>query len=704
MGLSDLDIRPSYETLGDCDPVSEFYIPALAESMEYDRSVGFFSSASLALAARGIAGLIKNEGRMRLVVSPHFSEADLKAIQDAGKDRDDAVEEAMSAAMMDVETLADEIERDHVRALGWMLRSGYLDLRIACVVDGDGNIKGDQLFHQKVGILRDADGMAVSFSGSINETASGWLYNSEEFKVFKNWESGQMTFFQSDEQKFEEIWNNRRSLVRVFEPRGAFCEYLVNEGKSFDIEYNSLDRYGAQSKANRVSLFPYQEEAVQRWRDCDGRLLFEMATGTGKTRTALACLNEVLQKERRVVCVIATPQSTLSRQWERELRALSIRFDSTIFADSSTGTSTEWARELQENISRILIGRSNSLIVFTTHASACSSKLVGEIESLPSSVSTCLIADEVHGLGAAKQKQALSGRYDYRIGLSATPSRWFDESGTSLIRSFFGDSFVFSIRSAQNTINPLTGKPFLCPYRYHLIFTSLTDEESEKYCALSRRIAQLSHSDDPDNQERLEKLLLERARVKKDAENKLLAFRHLIDSENLAGGIVFTSPKHICEVESMLGRCGIAAHRYTSKQGTVRKAEFGGLSEREYILKLFRQGDYEMLIAMKCLDEGIDIPEARVAVLLSSSTNPREYVQRIGRVIRQSPGKEVADIYDFVVEPDWSRLREVGDLQEEKRLFEQEMRRVEDMRINALNSTEVLITIRERLGRAYGDQ
>ena len=703
MGFQDMDIRPSYETLGDCDPVTEFYIPVLSKSVEYDRSVGFFSSASLALAARGIAGLINNRGKMRLVVSPHFSQADLNAIRDAERTQEDAIEDVMREALSDIEALADEIERDHVKALGWMLRNGYLDIRVACIVDNDGNVLADQLFHQKIGILKDADGNALSFSGSINETAAGWLYNSEEFKVFKSWDDGQRAFFDSDVKKFEEIWGNRRNRVKVFEPRGAFCDYLVAEGKDFDIEYSSLSRECSRTKRKTISLFPYQREAVQTWRRCGGRLLFEMATGTGKTRTALACLNELLSKRINLVCVIATPQSTLSRQWEKELHALSIECDSIVFADSSAGLGTTWLKRIQEGISRILIGRMRSLVIFTTHASASDEKLIREIEGLPGSISACLIADEVHGLGAAKQKRALSERYDYRIGLSATPGRWFDETGTAHIQAYFGESFAFPTASAQNTLNPLTGKPFLCPYRYHLIFTTLTDDESERYCELSKRISRLSHSDDPEIQDRLDKLLRDRANIKKDAENKLHEFSRLLDAETFDKTLVFTSPARIDEVESILSRHRVAAHRYSGKQGTVRRAEYGGLSEREYILKLFKQGDYEALVAMKCLDEGIDVPEARVAILLSSSTNPREYVQRIGRVIRQAPGKESADIYDFIVEPDWNRLREVCDLQEERKLFELEMRRVEDMRANSLNSTEVLITIRERLGRAYGN-
>lgn len=704
MGLKDLDILPSYETLEGADPVTEFYVPALAESVEYDRSVGFFSSASLALAARGIAGLIYNQGRMRLVVSPHLSGQDIEAIRQAQDNPSEAIESIMSEGLMDVDALADEIERDHVRALGWMLANGFLELRIACIVDEAGDILPDQLFHQKVGILRDADGQALSFSGSINETASGWLFNSEEFKVFKSWDEGQRGFFESDERKFSELWENQRERVMTFEPKGKFCDMLVAEGKDFDIEYSSISRK-ARPKVDRISLFPYQREALEAWRQHDGRLLFEMATGTGKTRTALACVQELLLSGRRFACVIATPQSTLSRQWERELAALGLKFDKSVFADSSAGTSAQWSSEIRAALGRIAIGIDKTVVIFTTHASAANELFVRAIEGADNSIITCMVGDEVHGMGSCEHRRALFDRYDYRIGLSATPSRWFDEEGSALLRAYYGGaSFEFTIKDAQDTINPLTGETFLCPYEYHLVTVELTDEEAEKYNQLTRQISKLSHSDDDETKERLDQLLRRRALIKKDAETKLDAFDDLLSKVDCNDLLVFTSPRRINEVEALLAKHGVAAHRITQQQGTRPKRDLGGLSERDYIINMFREGVLQALVAIKCLDEGIDIPQAKCAILLSSSTNPREYIQRVGRVIRRSPGKELAHIYDFVVIPDWSRLELFGDIEAERKLFNQELVRIEDMRASASNSTELLIQTRKLLGRAYGDQ
>lgn len=704
MGLRDLSIGPSYETLEGADPVQEFYIPALSQSVRYDRSVGFFSSASLALAARGIAGLIKNEGKMRLVVSPHLSKRDIEVIRAAGDKCDEAVEKIMLDAMADVETLADEIERDHVRALGWMLTSGYLEMRIALVTDDKGDVIQDQLFHQKVGVMRDEKGAALSFSGSINETASGWLYNSEEFKVFKSWDPGQRDFYESDARKFEELWGNERSRVRTFAPKGSLCDFLIAQGDDFDIEFNSLDAIRGVRKPRGISLFSYQREAMEKWKACGGRLLFEMATGTGKTRTALACVQHLLETKDALVCVIATPQTTLSRQWSRELESLGLKFDCKVFADSSECQSREWAAKIRSKISRIAIGRSKSLVVFTTHKSAANPLFLDAMSRIGESVATCLVGDEVHGMGSREYVRALSDRYDYRIGLSATPSRWFDDAGTeAIVRYFGGESFEFAIRDAQETVNPLTGEPFLCPYKYELVQVSLTDDESEEYERLSELISKYCHSDDPESKEKTKRLLMKRANVKKNAAKKLGAFERLLGEIDPNNMIVFTSPEHIDEVEGLLAKKRIAAHRFTKDQGTRPRCEFDGLSERDYLIRALREGALQALVAIKCLDEGIDIPEARTAVLLSSGTNPREYVQRIGRVIRRAPDKELAHIYDFVVVPDWYRIERYGDIDLERKLFDQELVRIEDMMANAVNRTDLLIQAMELRGRAYGN-
>lgn len=704
MGLRDIKIKSSYETLAE-DPVAMFYVPSLREAVQYDRIAGFFSSTSLALAARGVLGLIENGGKMRMLVSPCLSPLDAEMIRMAADEPWSVIELSMIACLDD---LKDTLEDDHVRALGWMLAKGLLEMKIAYVLEDDGDPSG-ALFHQKVGILRDARGDAISFSGSINETASGWLSNAEEFKVFKSWESGERSYFDSDVAKFEEFWNGKRPYVKVVEPSCLLLERFVKIGEGFDLDRLRLESYVRERKmalaSEKISLFPYQAEAVAKWRGNDCRLMLEMATGTGKTRTAIACMNLLLASESKLVCVVATPEVTLTRQWDSEIRALGVEFDQVIYADSSNGGRREWSVGLGRGLSGLAAGRFRSLLVLTTHATASSKDFVSLMGSVTDDTEMCFVGDEVHGLGAPKFRRALLDGYRYRIGLSATPERWFDESGTRLLRNYFGeDAFVFSIRDAQETVNPLTGETFLTPYRYRLMFVSLDDDEMDRYLALTAKIVRLAHADDDDAVERREKLLRDRADITKNAAAKLPLFEELIRSEPVKDTLVFSSPQQIAETCKVLARNRVAAHSFTMAQGTRRKKEFGGLSERQYLIKQFKDGHLQALVAISCLDEGIDIPSAQRAILLSSSTNPREYIQRVGRVIRRFPGKQQAEVIDFAVEPDWSRIHDPDMLRYEIGVFEKEMHRIEDMGSNAENSTDVLFQINKRLERLYGVQ
>lgn len=703
MSFSDLDIASAYETLV-ADPIEGFYVPVLREAVGYDRIAGFFTSSSLALAARGIAGLIRNGGTMRLVVSPKLNPEDVRVIQESGENPLHYIERSM---IDELDNLEASFEADHVRALGWMLARGLLQLKIACVIK-EGEVDG-ALFHQKVGILKDSDGNRISFSGSVNETAAGWLFNSEEFKVFKSWVPGEEKFLDPDVRKFDELWAGERPHVKIFEPSEALRRNLVELGEGFDVERIAVKKYRkqrAQQKAReKIPLFFYQQEAVDCWEKHGRRLLFEMATGTGKTRTAIACVNLVKETEGKLLCVVAAPEVTLARQWEGEFEKLGVRFDALVYADSSSGGKAKWKPLLERYVSRMKIGRCNSLLVLTTHDTACSPDFTLIVSSVAESVKTCLVGDEVHGMGSRIRRSALLDRYDYRIGLSATPSRWFDDSGTQILLSYFGDaSYAFSIRDAQQTINPVTGETFLTPYVYRAVFVRLDEWEMDEYLELTAKMVKLSFSDDGEGEEARERLLMKRADIVKNAKAKLPAFAHLVRTESMDKTLVFTSPQQIDEVCEILGERRIASHRFTMKQGTRKSDDFGGRSEREHILELFKDGTFQALVAISCLDEGIDIPIAEKAILLSSSTNPREYIQRIGRVIRRYPGKQRAYVYDFIVEPDWGQLHDPDMRKYELRIFEKEMRRVKEMAGNAENSTEVLFDINERLEKLYGLQ
>ena len=704
MTFRDLDIRPSYETLNE-NPLRDFYVPVLEQAVTYDRIAGFFSSTSLALAARGISGLIANGGHMRLIVSPNLSKEDYEAIRSSSNDPSGYLERIMIENLGKIDQV---LRDDHVRALGWMLACGMLEMRIAYLVNDDEETTG-ALFHQKVGLLSDCEGNCLSFSGSINETATGWLRNSEEFKVFCEWKAGQQEFYTADKAKFESFWNNTRPYVKVFAPSESFVADFSKFGDDFDADKLTLDRYIREQRLEevkeRIPLFPYQAEAVDAWERHERRLLFEMATGTGKTRTAIACVNVALEDYDKLICIVAAPEITLARQWKGEFDALGVTFDDVVYADGSSGGRKYWSPAIRRAMTGIGAGISNSLLVLVTHASACVSAFTELFEKLPDEYTICFVGDEVHGMGATKQRRALLERYDLRIGLSATPSRWFDDYGTRVITEYFGnESFVFSIRDAQLTINPLTGYPFLTPYHYQVEYVSLDDQEMDKYIELSTKISKLTHmTDDTDVMEQLERLLMKRADIMKNASAKMPAFEALIRRMgHVDKTLVFTSPQQIDDVVRMLAANRVCAHPFTQKQGTRKLRKYGGESEREHLIREFKAGGYQALVAITCLDEGIDIPAAERAILLSSSTNPREYVQRIGRVIRYHKSKDVALIVDFVVEPDWSRIDDPITLEFERHAFEKELNRVRGMAENSDNGISVTLDISRKLEMLYG--
>lgn len=698
----DIPLKASYES-GVDDLVQEFYIPVLSCSDSYDRIAGFFSSSSLAIAAEGIAGLIQNHGKMRLIASLKLSKEDAKILASSSDPSASFFEDHLLSELDKIQT---EFERDHIQALGWMLANGYLEIRLAYGVGKDPEMQQNKLFHQKVGILTDLDGNHLSFSGSINESASGWLDNIEEFKVFQEWRPGQEEFYLADKKRFEEFWSGARDYVRVVGIPQAVKERLIQESGDFSLERlitrHYLKRKREKSVQERLSLFPYQQDALGMWIANQYHLLFEMATGTGKTRTALACVNRALERETQLVVIIACPQTTLSRQWkENEVEPAGFAFDTVLIAD---GTNSGWRRELDTILKQVSTGFYSRAVVYTTHATASSGDFTDLIQRSNPNINFCFVADEAHGLGAPNSKRALLDRYKYRIGLSATPKRWFDEYGTQVLSDYFGDkSFVFSILDALTTINPITNKPFLVNYYYEPVFVTLSDDELEQYRKLSNRIKRLSSyaKSSDEYQSQYEALLFARADIQKNAENKYAALAAVLSRlGKVENTLLFVSAAQIDRVMALLKQYGITAHRFTEKQGASPQKKYGGISERQYLIHHFKEKNYQALAAISCLDEGIDIPSANTAILMSNSTNPREYVQRIGRVIRQAEGKTHACIFDFIVEPDWEKDL-FPELQVfEKQIFEKELQRACDMAANALNNASVQVILDQKLREA----
>ena len=699
MNFKELNIKPCYES-GVDDIIEDYYVPVLGASVHYDRIAGCFAASSMAVAARGLSEFIQNGGKMRLITSPRLNSDDLEVVRKIAENSEDL---SLRDFGIDTDNLETEFEKNHVKALGWMLSSGLLEMKLAIVFNEDGTICDNEtisekgLFHQKVGILRDKDGNELSFSGSINETAAAWVNNDEEFKVFKDWTDSH-DYYVRDKIRFDEIWNGDRKNVKVFNLPNAVKSDIVRYSSDFKTESISLRKYHSLKlkKYNfkqDKKLFFYQADALNKWKNNDYRMLFEMATGTGKTRTAIAGIKYLNQTRNRLITIISTPQNTLSKQWKDEVDAQGLCFDESVVVDGSV---TNWEGLLTKLLYKNGTGLADHCVFYTTHITASSDKFTNAMRTcLQPGTEVLFVGDETHWLGARKLHNALLPEYKYRIGLSATPSRWFDDAGTARLADFYGNAtFEFTIQDALTEYNPMTGKHFLVNYNYLISKVRLTEEETKEYKDVSNRISKLWNmkDSDPDAATRLERLMEKRANIIKNADAKYDELERILDDLESKGRIenliIFVSSQQILQVLDILNNRGIISHKLTEKEGTKAEKRFNNKSEREAIIAKFKAGVYQALIAIKCMDEGIDIPTADLGILMASSTNPREYVQRIGRIIRQAPDKKFANLYDICVDT-------IADLDDDSIVLERKIKDKEQVRLkeiaeNAINSIDAL--------------
>ena len=663
--LKDVDIKFKYDSDKD-DLVNGFYIPVLSNSVEYYRMSGYFSSSSLAISARGIADFIINGGKMKLLCNAQLTKEDYEVIENTNQDSVEYIERLF---IEDLHNIEDQFIKNHVEALGWMLNNGFLEIKIAIPTDKKG------IFHSKVGVLKDNEGNAISFSGSDNETASGWLYNIEEFKVFKSWDSGEEKYVSSDLDTFFEYWNGVTKRTKVIDLPSAIKRELI--------EFAPISRKElvVVSKRTRrpIHLREYQDDAIDSWFAHDCRGLFEMATGTGKTITSLSAFKQLESTKDKLVTVIACPQLHLIDQWIKDVE----NFHSGKILKASS-KEKNWKHKLSALSRDFYMGLENKVVIMTTHDTLSSDFFIKKIKKIKSN--KLLIVDEAHGIGSSKRLNGLIEDYNYRLGLSATPKRWFDEEGTQAIYDYFGDVvYEFDIKRALTDINPDTGKTYLTPYYYYPIIVDLTSEEYSEYRDLSTKIAQAIARKKHNNEKiSLSALCNQRQRIINNAENKYYEFKKLLkEHEDIDKLIVYCSDKQIDKVQKILNEENIIPqHRFTHKESSSKTLK-ELFSERESILYNFEKGNYRALVAIKCLDEGVDVPVAENAIILSSTSNPREHVQRRGRILRNAPGKDHATIYDFLVFP--KEKTDIG-----SKIMKKEIRRYKEFAELAINSLDCL--------------
>lgn len=625
MGFDTLPLKETYDSDED-DMLRDFYVPVLAQAVRYDRLAGYFSSAVLATAAEGMAEFIKNEGKMRLVTSVQLTRDDQQAILNGLASPEDAITRIIGGDL----DLAYKLQRNHVKALAWMVAKKILEIKIAVPLAGDesfhiGSLSTGSIYHQKIGVLYDLDGNVVSFSGSVNETGKAWHENIEEFKVFCSWKPGQGAYGSKDARRFEKFWHGQSNSTKVFDLPAAIRERLIRDAPRTEAEAVA----SLEGQAPAPGLRGYQEEAVGKWLDAGMQGILEMATGTGKTRTAIECIRRVLDDPGKpALVVVACPYTHLVTQWVKELESCGLE------VRTAHGSSASWRSDLSRDILRLDGGVIHSLVVVTTHDTLAGQKFMDMAGSCRSE--TMLVADEVHRLGAEKRSRSLLPSYRLRLGLSATPERYFDMDGTASIMEYFG-GVVYEYGVSKAISDGHLSHYLLFP---HIVY--MTDDESKDYHEYSRKIAIEAAKEHPDPE--LQKILaIKRSKIIKSASNKMDTFREILEATgNLDHCLVYCTDIQMDAAAKVLHGMGIVFHRFTFRENK---------QERDKLLSEFASGRKDVLLAIKCLDEGVDVPSTQTAIILASSHSPIEFVQRRGRILRPYEGKEKATIHDMIVLP-----------------------------------------------------
>jgi superfamily II DNA or RNA helicase len=572
-------------------------------------------------------------GKARWITSPILSKEDWNAIQVGDKaKRDSLLKQALIHQLLE---LSLKNETDILVTFSWMIADGVIELKLAKPRN-----KLTNEFHAKVGIFTDNEGNSISFDGSINDSEHG-LYNYESIKIFRSWDQT-ADYVSLEKIRFESLWNNLDENVEVFDIPEAVIENIIELRKNSSRPYkrnatstgqiiNSLAKESPEIP-QWIDLRDYQKEAISNWFKNNNKGTFEMATGTGKTITALAALTKLVSSEKHIIGVILCPYIHLAQQWKDE--AEKFGYQPILIAESAN----QWISKLQSLCRDFAAHRIENGLIISTNSSFESSKMREIIDHYEIWKECVLIADEVHHCGSEEMIKALPKMVNYRLGLSATPVRGYDEDGTSKMFDYFGDiCFSFTLKDAIQ-------QGYLTPYKYYPLPIYMTNDEFAEYIQLSKKLSRMHpNSDDPISQAALF-IAIKRARVLNNSVNKLEWVRQNISSsDEFFYTLFYVGENSFDQVLRILGfEKRLLVHEFTHRQSR---------SERAKLIDLLSDRKIQAFVAMKCLDEGVDIPPTRVAYFLASSSVSREFVQRRGRVLRNSPGKKSASIFDLISIP-----------------------------------------------------
>jgi superfamily II DNA or RNA helicase len=694
-----------YKSGSENEPL-QFYLEGLSNSSEFHLLLGYFSSAAINMLSVGFATFISRGGKMRMVINHVLSSKDKEAISRV-HENPNQIRVFDLSDVVSLSSILDEYDKHFFECIAYLIYEKRIEIKVIKPKYSSG------VSHYKSGVFFDSEN-AVGYQGSCNFTYYGLSENIEQLEIFLSWENGRSNKFinrQIDviENYFKETDNGVDYLsvdeiqVAVQDKFGgrSIEELLVREEelllKKMSLIKNKRLKETITKLYNNIEVerksprFPYKEgprdyqkEAYKNWVDNNYKGIFAMATGTGKTITSLNCVLSEFKKnpEKIYHVLILVPTITLVEQWEREVKSFNFQ---EIYKISSR---INWQNEVTTLVStakRIPV----SFVLISTYASFVKDKFQSLVKDLPSD--TIFIADEGHNLASPTVANSLKNfKLEKRIGLSATPKRKYDPEGTAEMELFFSDkepyTYSFSMERAIK-------EGVLCEYYYYPHIIKLTTDEMSEYVEISNQLAKLYRfgKQNPEKESIVERLLLKRKRIIHKAARKIDAAISILEKQfavkgNLKYTFVYVPEGETFEIreeeDELVTENVRLINQYTREIARINEKilvnQFiSGMDDRDDILKQFQKGEIDVIASMKCLDEGVDIPRAETAVFCSSTGNPRQFIQRRGRILRKHPAKNHAVIHDLVVLPDYEMQHEGSETFDlEKQMIKSELERV----------------------------
>lgn len=709
--LKDCDFALMYSTGYEHEP-KEFFTEALIESKTFDLGLGFFSSSGIRCLAYGFALFIANGGRMRVVINHILSEQDKAAIEKGQSGFIDSFEDRI---LNDVDLLCKTLMHEDThffRCFSYLIAHHRIEFVATMSAQGG-------LGHDKYGVFRDDSGDKVAFAGSANFSQTAMELNGESIHVFTSWKDKDRV--KELETIFDATWSGDTPHLRHIPldkvttfVRDKFGKVELQGLIDESINLRDLERMDSSKsvvskplpsrlvekleKKEHEPRFPYPEErriqrdAYKAWVDNGKQGIFAMATGSGKTVTALNCLLKEYKQKGNYKAIIVVPTRALALQWTEAVSGFN--FQNVL----STHVDKDWKQDLLRFTTKCILNPKRNLVLITTYATFIR-KAVQEFVNKTKGIEDFLfIADEAHNLGSRGPLNHLPNRIKYRIGLSATPERIYDEVGSRKMYQFFNSmppkyTYRFTMKEAIE-------EGILCRYNYYPVFVTLNQREMEEYSRITEKLRKFIDPETGKYKKEAEMLLMKRKRVIHKAQDKKVKVAGLLEALSKKRKLNYTfvfvpegyEPDYaetddyrvedediniIDEYAEMFKDLNYRYHKYIT-----------GLDDAPGILKNFADGDIQVLLSMKCLDEGVDIPRAEHAIFISSTGNPRQFIQRRGRVLRRSEGKEMATIWDLIVTPP-----DVDDGQDsmiEANLFRGEVKRILNFAALAENKIDIL--------------